>query len=133
MTALNKITGKPFQTLRGPLDASDFPSRLGFALDKFDRIRAGLRDSGQDYDTADQMAMHPDYGPDLNRLARGVKRLSHAGVARIACKHSGVCKVYMRQRGDVFRSLNGLFYWDDGKGETRRRVLLLAWRKGAQP
>jgi hypothetical protein len=132
MPAVSMITGKPFQTLRGPMYLGHFPYGLAHALDKFDAIRAGLRDSGQDYDAAEQIAQHPDYGPQLNRLKRGLRRLSPAGVARIAKAHSGVCRVYMSQRGDVFRTLNGLFYWDDGKGETRRRVLLLAWKKGVK-
>jgi hypothetical protein len=133
MTALNKITGKPLQTMRGPLDLSNFPYRLRFALEKFDTIRCNLRDSNEEYDDAEPMASLRTVGPDLRRLKRGLERLTDGGLLRIARQHSGVCKVYMRQRGDTFRTLNGLFYWDDGKGETRRRVLLLAWRKGARP
>lgn len=125
------ISGRPLQTMRGPLYMGHFPYGLGIAIDKFDAIRAGLAADGKDYDEADAMAALPEFGPQLNRLARGLQRISAAGVFRIARKHSAICKLYMAQCGAVFRSLNGIFYWNDGRGETRRRVLLLAWRKGA--
>lgn len=132
MTA-NAITGRPFQTLRGPLDLRHFPYRLAYALEKFDTIRAGLAAAGDDYDEADNLARSRPVGEDLNRLARGLERISFRGLSRIAIRHSSVCPVYMRQRSEVFRTLNGIFYWNDGKGETRRRILLLAWMKGKAP
>ena len=60
-------------------------------------------------------------------------RLTYRGVLAIARKHSSVCPVYVSQKMSVLGTLMGLFYWNDGSGETRRRLLLLAWRKGASP
>jgi hypothetical protein len=30
----------------------------------------------------------------------------------------------------VFTTLNSLFYWNDDRDETRRQLLMLAWRRG---
>lgn len=72
-------------------------------------------------------------GRSSSRLARGVRRLTWRGCHAIARAHSGVCRTYTRGKMDVFTSLNGLFWWNDGVGETRRRLLLLAWQKGLRP
>lgn len=124
----------PFATMRGPLDTTGFPRRLCRALARFDTIRRDLARGGRDYDAADEIALLESVaGPDLVRLARGVRRLSWRGCHTVARTHSGVCRTYTRGKMDVFTSLNGLFWWNDGKGETRRRLLLLAWRKGRRP
>lgn len=116
-----------YPTMRGPLDVSGMPYGLKMALEKFDKMRTGAKT----YDGLDQLAGKPCFGPELNRLERGLRRLTNRGLLRIARESSGVCKVYMSGKYGIFRSLNGLFYWNDGHGVTRRRVLMLAWKKGA--
>lgn len=118
-----------FPTMRGPMDANGFPAGLVLALRKYDDMRAkGL------YEAAEQAAnlSAAEIGEHLARLQRGMKRLTYRGVLAIARRHSGVCPVYVRQKMGTLNTLMGLFYWNDGQGETRQRLLLLAWRKGAR-
>ncbi|HYH36939.1 MAG TPA: hypothetical protein VD860_01850 [Azospirillum sp.] len=119
-----------FPTMRGPMSTDGLPAGLILALRKYDDMRAE-----GNYEAADRAARLPAsvIGEHLARLMRGMKRITYRGMLAIASKHSGVCPVYVRQKTDVLGTLMGLFYWNDGKGETRRRLLLLAWRKGASP
>ena len=117
-----------FPTMRGPMDTTGFPSGLVLALRKYDDMRAG-----GNYEAAEHGSKLPPrvIGEHLARLQRGMKRLTYRGVLAIARKHSGVCPVYVRGKMGTLNTLIGLFYWNDGQGETRRRLLLLAWKKGA--
>lgn len=101
-------------TMRGPLDLSGFPHGLSLALERFDAIRAELRDNGSDYDAADHIAAAEASGEMLNRLSRGARRLTFYGVLRIA-KDYGLCAGYVGGFMRVATSLNGLFYWNDGR------------------
>lgn len=119
----------PATTMRGPLNTTGFPRGLVAALKEFDRIRCKLRDGNEDFDDAESMASLRIVSRELRLLKRGLERMSWRGVKRIAKKHSGVCDQYLSGKMSIFYTLNGLFYWNDGCGETRRRILLLAWRK----
>ncbi|PWC98019.1 hypothetical protein TSO5_03565 [Azospirillum sp. TSO5] len=116
--------------MRGTLDVAGMPGGLLWALRKYDDLRAG-----GNYEQADAESRRPptEIGEHLTRLHRGMMRLTYRSVLAVARRHSGVCPVYVRQHLGTLSSLMGLFYWNDGTGETRRRLLLLAWRKGAHP
>jgi hypothetical protein len=45
-------------------------------------------------------------------------------------EHFGACKVFVKGKMSVFTTLNSLFYWNDDRDETRRQLLMLAWRRG---
>jgi len=98
--------------IRGPLDMDKLPAELRAAVKTY---------------------LYQETRPDLlQRLIRGMKMLTQAGVTRIARKYSHVDKVYVGYTWDTLSTLNGILWWDDGSGETRRRILLLAWEKGAK-
>lgn len=97
---------------RGPLD--------------FDAIPRGAA-------RAVRTALHEDTAKvELARLTRGLRRLTVNGIARIGRKHSGICPMYTREKLSLFRSIDGLLWWDDAVGITRQKLIALAWRKGAE-
>ncbi|MCW2242308.1 hypothetical protein [Azospirillum canadense] len=125
-TAPRSLNGTPLTTMRGPLSLSGYPYGLSTALERYEDLRAA-----GSYERADQAARTPALaGPELTRLMRGMQRLTFRSILAVARRHSGVCPVYVRQKTTVLGTLMGLFYWNDGCGETRRRLLLLAWKKG---
>jgi hypothetical protein len=116
-----------FPTMRGPMNIDRMPGGLVLALRKYDDLR-----SRGNYEHAEADARRRDIDDHLARLVRGMRRLTYRGILSVARQHSGVCPVYVRQHLDTLNALIGLFYWNDGKGETRRLLLLLAWRKGSK-
>lgn len=104
------------------VDGTGFPAGLRSALVSYNRMREIVS-----YETAERAVCRD---PSVERLQCGFRRITHAGAARIAIKHGGVCPVYCRGASSTLRSLDGIFYWT-GAPEVRRRLLLLAWRKGA--
>lgn len=103
------------------VEMTDFPAGLRAALVNFDHIR-----SCYGYEAAD---VSEPRCPAIKRLRLGLRRLTLRGVTRIAVKHGGVCPVYCRGAVGTLTSLSGLFWWN-GSPEVRRRLLMLAWRKG---
>lgn len=117
--------------MRGPVEMDGMPDGLIRALRKFDDLRVEAVCTGG-YEAAEEIARKPSSGPELNRLADGMRKISFRGLCRFASAAGGhLCPVYIRQKMDVFRSLNGMFYWNDGHGEMRRLILLRAWRLGS--
>jgi len=129
--AATSLNGHKLTTMRGPLDVAHFPYGLSMALEKFDRLRAQTLAETGGYAGCDTAATDKDLGPQLNRLARGMQRLTYRGVRQVTARESDLCAVYTRQNLEAFTCLSGLFNWDDGIGRVRRKLLLLAWRKGA--
>lgn len=113
------------RTARGTIAADTLPERLAKALVEYDRLRETY---GWD---AAEVAAHGAQG-GLERLSRGLRRLTFRGVCRVATKHSHVCPVYVRGHLRTLTTLQGLFWWNDGGSTVRERLLRLAWEKGAR-
>jgi hypothetical protein len=114
------------QTPRGTIVIAPMPLNLQRALIEYDQWRVDRPDP----EVADRAAeMYQT--TRLQRLRRGLSRLTFRGVCRIATRHSHVCPVYVRQHLSTLTTLMGLFWWNDGGSTVRERLLLLAWRKGA--
>lgn len=128
-THARSLNGHPLTTMRGPLDTGGFPYGLSVALEKYDVLR-----QRHGYEPADALLScqdgRPEFGPELRRLLRGMKRLTYRGVRQITARDGHLCAGYTLQNLDKFTTLSGLFYWNDGCGAIRRKLLLLAWRKG---
>ena len=91
----------------------------------------GLLDMPYGLRSAILTALYEDTDRDaLARLLRGFRRLTFRGVARIARKHTGCCRMYVHDHWAQLSTLRYLLNWHDGAGETRRRILRLAWKKG---
>ncbi|SDF84401.1 hypothetical protein [Thalassobaculum litoreum] len=114
-------------TMRDEFPIDDLPVGLQAALVNFDHYRQQFG-----YEAADAIAQDKWGCPAVKKVFSGLRKISLRGMTRIATKHSHVCPVYCRQHSDTLRSLSGLFYWT-GPAEVRRRLLLLAWRKGRYP
>lgn len=125
------LNGYPLVTMCGPLDTGGFPHGLSMALEQYDVLR---RRHG--YEPADALLScqggRPEFGPELRRLLWGMRRLTYRGVRRITARDGHLCARYTLQNLDNFTTLSGLFYWNDGVGAIRRKLLLLAWRKGGE-
>ncbi|MFX4223505.1 MAG: hypothetical protein ACMVO3_22535 [Thalassobaculum sp.] len=114
-------------TMRADFPIDDLPQGLQAALINYDGYRMQFG-----YEAADAIARDKGGCPAVKKLLMGLRHITPRGATRIATKHSHVCPVYCSQHTDTLRSLSGLFYWT-GPSEVRRRLLLLAWRKGRYP
>lgn len=120
---------KYLPTMRSELDVKRLPANLNHALRRYDGDREWLS-----FERAESLLdiARRDLGDTLTgRLARGLKQLTVQGVGRMARRHAGLCKNYVRGHTGDLMTLQGLFYWN-GSDELVTRILLLAWKKGGE-
>jgi hypothetical protein len=111
-------------TMRGPLDFKSLPRGLQDGLIFYDNMRAMHGHEAAAQSTANQQG-------NLKRINSGLAKITYRGRCAIVCKHSGVDRGYVKGCSSL-STLMGLFWWNDGKGESRRRLLELAWKKGEE-
>jgi uncharacterized protein (DUF934 family) len=109
-------------TMRGPLDFESLPRELQGVLIYYDRLRADHGPEAAALSIQNRRA-------NLQRLNRGLGRLTARGIHRIADR---LDINYIRDHFRTLTTLQGLFWWNDGRGFTCAAILRLAWRKGAR-
>lgn len=116
----------PLQTMRGPLPGyHDFPGSLRAALVEYD----GIRGTCSEYEYAETIARAKG-SDDLKRLLLGLRILSFRSVCHVVTRRSHVDASYVRGKMGTLNTLIGLFWWNDGAGKCRQKLLELAWQKG---